>query len=114
MDRDKVIPLVTAAILLFVAVIIFGYNQNNLSAFEKLIVNYNNQKNEYENLAVDDVIVVGNVSFWVVSTIKDSIVLNTSDYLLVDNDEVTEIEVKLNETKKACFTENNCMFLQLV
>ena len=28
--------------------------------------------------------------------------------------EVTEIEVKLNETKKACFTENNCMFLQLV
>ena len=114
MEKGKVVPLITAVVLILVALVIFGYNQKNVSTFEKLIVTYNAQKNEYDTLHVDDVIVVEDVSFWVVSTIRNSVVLNSSDYLLVDNKEVMEIEIKINETKKACFTEDNCIMLQLV
>ena len=114
MEKGKVIPMILAAILLIVAIIIFVYNQSKDVSFDKLIVTYNGHKNEYDTLTVDDVIVVGNVSFWVVSTIKDSIVLNTSASVFIDNKEVTEIEVNLNERKNVCFKENDCIFLELV
>ena len=96
------------------AIIIFGYNQSKNTKYEKLIVTYNAQKNEYDTLTIEDVIVVSNVSFWVVSISKDAVVLNSSDNLLVENKEVTEIEVKLNEGKNVCIKENDCIMLQLV
>lgn len=114
MEKGKLIPLITAIVLFIIAIFIFIYNQNKDVRFDKLIVTYKDQKNEYDTLNVDDVIVVNNVSFWVVSTIKNSIILNTSDYLKYEDKKITEIEVELNETKSICFEENDCMLLQLI
>ncbi|MBE6148407.1 MAG: hypothetical protein E7167_02810 [Firmicutes bacterium] len=114
MDKGKLIPLITAVVLLLVAIVVFVYNQSKDVSFDKLVVTYKAQKNEYDTVKVDDVIVVDKVSFWVVSTVKNAIVLNASDYLLVDGKNVTEIEVKLNESTNVCFTEEDCIMLQLV
>lgn len=113
MDKGKLIPLVTAGILLLVALIIVFNNQAKSISFDKLIVNYKSQKTEYDTLNVDDVIVVDKVSFWVVSTVQNAVVMNASEYLLVDGKEVIEIELKLDETKTVCLTKDNCITFQL-
>lgn len=114
MEKGKLIPLISTAILVIIAMVVFTYNQKGNVSFEKLMVTYKSQKTDYSHPKVDDVIVVSNVSFWVVSTIRDTIVLNASDYLLVDGKEVTEVEVKLNKSKSVCFAEDDCIMLQLV
>lgn len=114
MEKGKLIPLVLAAILFIVAIFIFINNQINSRAFEKLYVVYKAQKSEYDKVRVDDVIVVRDVSFWVVSTLKDSIVINSSGYLLENEKESTEFEIKLNESKKICFKEDDCIIFNLM
>lgn len=114
MDKGKLVPLISTIILLLVAIVVIIYNRSSEISFDKLIVTYKTQKSEYDTLTVDDVIVVKNVSFWVVSTVKNAIVLNSSDYLLVDDMETTEIEIKINESKSVCFNEDDCIMFQLI
>ena len=115
MDKGKLVPIVSAIALTIIAIIIvFVNNQRNNVSFEKLIVTYKSQKNEYDSVSVDDVIVVNNVSFWVVSTVKQSVVLNSSENLLVDDKETNEIQIKINKATNVCFSKDDCMIMQLV
>ncbi len=115
MDKGKLIPIASAVALAIIAIIIvFVNNQRNNVSFEKLIVTYKSQKNEYNSVRVDDVIVINNVSFWVVSTVKQSVVLNSSEDLLIDDKESNEIQVKINKATKVCFSKDDCIIMQLV
>ncbi|MBQ6840704.1 MAG: hypothetical protein IJO63_01125 [Bacilli bacterium] len=114
MEKGKLIPLISAAVLAIVAVVVVINNQRNNVSFDKLIVTYKDQKNEYDTVTVDDVIVVKDVSFWVVSTVRKSIVLNSSNSLLVNGKESTEIEVNLNKATDVCFSEDDCIIMQLL
>jgi len=114
MEKGKLIPLGLAAVLLIVAIGIFINNWRNNKAFDKLVVSYKTQKSEYNDIRVDDVIVVGDVSFWVVSTIKDAIVLNSSGYMIENEKEALEFEIKLNESKQICFKYDDCIIFNLM
>lgn len=114
MEKGKLIPLGIATVLLIVAVGIIINNWRKNVTFDKLIVSYKSQKNEYDSIKVDDVIVVENTSFWIVSTAKNSLVLNSSDYLLDNNEEKLQFEIKLNESKRICFEEDDCIMFSLM
>lgn len=114
MDKGKLLPLVLAAILFIVAISIFINNQKNSKHFDKLIVSYKTQNSEYNDLHVDDVIVIDNVSFWVVSTVKDSIVLNSSSYVYQSEEEILEFEIELNKSETICLSASNCIVFSLL
>lgn len=114
MKSGKVISIVISAVLLLAAIVLFINLQKNNETFSILVVNYNNEKQEYKNIAVDNVFVVNNVSFWVVSTEKDTIVLNTSDELYDGKNEKTnEFYVKLKEDSTICFDTSDCVHMNL-
>lgn len=114
MDKGKLIPLLLAGLLFLISIVLYVNNQKNNQTYSKLIVSYKTQKTEYDNLNVDDVIVVGNVSFWVVSTSKEFVVLNSSEYLFWEDSETIEFKIEMNQTNKACFNPDNCIYFNLL
>ena len=113
MAKGKMIPLIIAGILLILAVFFFIRILRNNVSFDKLIVSYNDNNEEYEKLSIDNVIVVNNTSFWIVSIEKNKIVLNASDEVTINNETVNEVSVELNKNSEVCFASNNCAIFKL-
>ena len=114
MDKGKLIPLLLAAALFIVAICLFINDQKNNKKYDKLSVSYKSQKNEYADLKVDDVIVVKNISFWIVSTVNDSIVIRSSGYLTDGGKEDVEFKIELNKSKQLCFKPDDCIIFSLL
>lgn len=114
MKSGRIISIAVAGVLLFAAIILFINLQKNNDTFSILVVNYNNEKQEYKNIEVENVFVVNNISFWIVSKEKDTIVLNTSDELYnEDNEKTNEFSIKLKKDSSICFDENDCVHMTL-
>lgn len=114
MKSGKVISVVIAGVLILVAIVLFINLQKNNDTFSILVVSYNGEKQEYKNIEVENVFVVNNVSFWIVSTGKDTIVLNSSDELYdEENNKTNEFYVKLKEDTAICFSASDCVHMNL-
>ena len=113
MAKGKIVPLLIAGILLIIAIVFLIRIIQNSTSFDKLIVSFNGNNEEYEKLAIDNVIVVNNTSFWIVSIEKDKIVLNASDDVTINNETVNEVSVELNKNSEVCFANNSCAIFKL-
>jgi len=113
MERGKLVPIIVASALVVVAILILVFSNKNNLVFEKLVITYGGEKNEYESVKVDDVLVVNNSSFWVVSTLKDEIVLRTNEVLLIEEKDASEVKVEMNKQTKACLAKENCIYFEL-
>ena len=114
MEKEKMIPIMIAMLLLVIAGIIFINNQRHNKSFEKLITDYNGEKHEYKDLKVEDVLVVNNTSFWIITIEKNSVVLNSSDNLISNEKESNEFKVELNKDNQVCFADETCVIFRLV
>lgn len=113
MDKGKVIPISITCVLLAIGTYLVVNFIQNSKVYEKLIVSYKDYKTEYKDIKVDNVIVVNNISFWIVSTNKNEIVISSSEYLLADNKENNRFKIKLDETKKICLASGDCIYFNL-
>lgn len=113
MDKGKVIPLAITGVLSVIAVYLFVNFLKNNERYEKLIVSYKDIKYEYEDIVVNNVIVINNISFWIVSTNKNEIVLNSSDYLLDNGKEENVFQIKMDDTKTVCLASGDCIYFDL-
>lgn len=114
MDKGKLIPILIAVVLGIVAVCILVRNISNNNSFEKLSFSYNANDYTYDDVKVDNVYVINNVSFWVISVEKNQVVLNSSDYLNVDGNETNEYKLQLNKETKVCFKDDSCIRFKLL
>ena len=115
MERGKLIPIIIAIALAFVAI---GIVINNLSKgkinYSKIISSYNNETQEYNDLALDNVIVINNVSFWIVAIDKNDVVLNTNSSIKDENNkDINEVTIKVGKDTTACFDNGSCVLFKL-
>ena len=115
MEMKKLVPIILAIALLVIAGFLLSRNlKMNKTTYSKMVASYNNQNEEHTNLKVDDVIVINNVSFWVVAVEPNKVVLQSSVSLKDDSEkEVTEFEVKTSGDTKACFSDDSCVLFKL-
>lgn len=113
MIKSKIIPIIIACFLVFIVFIIIGINVINDKKYEKLIISYQNENIDHTALEVDNVFVINNISFWVVSTSKNLIIVNSSENVSYNDKEINEIELKLNKSKEICFKNGTCALLEL-
>ena len=114
MRKEKLIPLAIIAILFVIGIVIVFRGILKSKGFDKLVVTYSNHSEEYDNVNVDDVIVVNNTSFWVISITKDNIILNSSDSLENNGKETNEFKIEINKDNKVCFKDDSCILFKLV
>lgn len=114
MEKGKLIPIIIAILLFILAIIIFAKNQMSNESFKKLVATYNGEKQEYSNLKVEDVIVVNNTSFWIVSIDKAVVILNSSENLENNSKKSNEFKIQLNKDNMVCFADNSCVTFKLV
>lgn len=115
MDRKKLLPLILALFLLVVLAILLYSKVINKYSYNKIIAIYNNQKQEQSDLNGELVLVINNVSFWIDSKNKDTLILKSSEKLNDDNDNSTDrflISTVLDT--KVCFKDESCVLFKLV
>lgn len=112
MQKGKLFPLIVIGVLTILSICLFLSNINKNKHFSRLIVVYKNQTLEYKTLTADSVIVIDEISFWVVSKEKKSIVLKPNKALKVEGLKVNEIKIKLGEEKTIC-DEDRCILMRL-
>lgn len=113
MVKEKIIPIVITVVLLIAIVVILIVNKNNKMEFSELNISYHNENISHTDIEIDNVFVIDNVSFWIVSKAKNEIVLNSSDDITYNNKKKNEIKLVINKAKEICFADNSCALLEL-
>lgn len=113
MDKGKLVPLGLTFVLILVAIGIFFFLNKKEDGYTKLSIKYVNQTSEYTSFTVDDIITVGNVNFWVVSTEGNAIVLQADEYLYENNKESMEFKIELRKVSTVCIKDNDCVYFEL-
>ncbi len=109
MKKQKLIPIVIAVILAIVAIILFINLMNKKNeVYSKLIVNYNNETKEYDNLVEVPVISVGSGKFVLGSIEPQRIILASNSSVIVNNETKDEIDIAGGKEQKICFNTNDC------
>lgn len=113
MIKGKLVPIIVTSVLIVCIVVILIVNSINSAHYEKLIISYQNENIDHTSLEVNNVFVINNISFWVVSTTKNQIIINSSDKVSYNNKGITEIKLELNKDKEICFEDQTCALLEL-
>ena len=115
MEKGKIIPIVIAIVLFIGAIIIIISNiVKGKVNYDKIVFAYNNETQEYNDLAIDNVIVINNISFWIVSLDKNDVVLNASVSLKDGNNkETNEFKIEIGKDSTACFDNGSCVLFKL-
>lgn len=113
MNKGKVMGFIAVGLLIIAGIYATIKIINNNKTFEKMIITYKDNRQQYTDLKVDNVIVINNISFWIVSTTEDAIVLNTSEYLKQDGEEKNEFQITLEKETIACFNDSDCVYFSL-
>ena len=114
MDKGKLIPVILIIILAVSAIGIFSWNKkNDKSKYSKLVITYQENDTEYDNLKVDKKITIEDVNFYISAVQKDLIVLRTDRYVMVNLKNSSEFKIDVNEYVNVCFSEGNCADFKL-
>lgn len=114
MNKGKLIPIIIIAVLALIIVYLVCSKAilGKVKTFEHFSIEYNHEVTTYDEINVNNVIVVNNVSFWVVSVEGNKVVLNSNVNFNKDG-ESSEFAVELEKPKTVCFEENNCATFSL-
>lgn len=113
MDKNKVIPLAIAVILGIVAVSLFTVNIKKNKEYSKLIISYKDSDNEYTDIKLENLIVVNNVSFSIISVSKNGMVMSSSEDVEFNKKKVSELQLNAGESHKVCFADDDCAIFRL-
>ncbi len=114
MNKQKLIPIIVGSILL-VIVIILGIlllvKKNTV--YNKLIVNYQDNKTEYTELNEQPTFSIGSVTFRVAGHDQKYIILASSEEVTFDKKDTNEMEIKDGNKHTICIASGECFELYL-
>ena len=103
MDKGKLYPIIIIFVLIIVALFLYvNKNKKSDNYYTKLIVEYEGQTHEYENLNTEQFIKHGDVNFYVVSNEGDKMVLLTDEEVTLDGKKTKEILIKAKKQYSIC------------
>lgn len=109
MEKGKAIPVICIIVLIVIIAYIIVSNSivNHIVKFEHFGYETNQERINKDDIDINDILVINNVTFMVVGVEGNKVILNASEKV-IDTDS-SEIEIDLGDNKKVCFNENNCI-----
>ena len=114
MDKGKLYPIIITVFLVFLALFLYA-NKNKKSDeyYTKILIDYNGQTHEHENLYTEQFIKYGDVNFYVVSNEGNKMIFLTDDEVTLDGKKTKEILIEAKKEYTICMHENDCLTAKL-